>query len=167
MTEVWKDVLGYEGLYQISDRGRVKNARSGRVLKPHLLVNGYIQTMLSRGGKRRQPLVHRLVAEAFLPTPAEEQNQINHKNGNKTDNRVENLEWCTAGENNRHRRHVLMLDGGGRPKRPVLCKETGTIYPSVNEAARRTGASRNGILRCCHGEQTATRNKLHFNFMEE
>jgi len=112
MTEQWKDIDGYEGLYQVSDRGRAKrvaggpSTHAGRILKPIKHPNGYLTVTLYRGGKSKQMLVHRLVAIAFLgdPPPGCE---VNHKNGDKTDNRTENLEWVTASENMKHAYRVL------------------------------------------------------------
>jgi hypothetical protein len=163
-TEIWKDVPGYAGQYQVSNTGKVRNAKRGRELKPHTQGSGYKQTMLSVNGKRSHPLVHRLVAAAFIPNP-ENKPQINHKNGNKSDNRADNLEWCTMSENLQHRHKVL--GQVGTRSTPVTCVETGKTYQSMKAAAQELGVSRQGILRCCYKQQKATRNKLHFKFLEE
>lgn len=162
--EEWRDVQGYEGLYQVSDQGRVRNVRRGRILKPHIVGAGYAQTTLSDRGSRRYLLIHRLVAQAFIPNP-ESKPQINHKNGIKTDNRVENLEWCTLSENLLHRHRVLHQQGGC-PKQ-VVCLENGRTYPSIKDAAQALGVGRVSVLRVCWGQQKATRNKLHFKFKED
>ena len=162
-TEVWRDVPGYEGLYQVSDQGRVRNTKRGRLLKPNTNGSGYAQTMLSRQGARSYPLLHRLVALAFIPNP-EGKPQINHKNGNKNDNRAENLEWGTMGENLLHR-HRVLGQPGGRCK-PVLCISTGRAYPSAKAAAADLGLNRSGVSQVCNGTQKTTKN-YKFKFMED
>ena len=106
-NEIWKDIKGYEGLYQISNKGRVYSIpRSinksdgktqfvrGRILKPYIKQNKYLEADLCTEGKVKRYLIHRLVAEAFIPNP-NNLPEVNHKNEVKTDNNVENLEWCT------------------------------------------------------------------------
>lgn len=108
MNEIWKPVKGFEGLYEVSNIGRVKSfvGRWGikeRILKPWLTSNGYWHVCLGRGNKK---MIHKLVLEAFAPNPKGKP-CCNHKNGIRTDNRIENLEWCTYAENNRHAIDVL------------------------------------------------------------
>lgn len=111
--EIWKDVDEYEGIYQVSSHGRVKRVAPGpstwpgRLLKPGRNTYGYLHVSLYRDGKEQTVAVHRLVAEAFLERPSPGHNEVNHKNGDKTDNRVENLEWVTCSENHRHAHRVL------------------------------------------------------------
>lgn len=118
MKEVWKDVVGYEGLYQVSNLGRVKSLARfklnhgklkpipERILKPWEMskqTNGqaYMMVSLYQNAKRKSALVHRLVAEAFIPNP-ENKPTVNHKNGDKYNNQVDNLEWMTQRENLLH-----------------------------------------------------------------
>lgn len=98
---MWKTVDNYEK-YAVSDDGYIKNIRTGKILKNRPDKDGYSRVELySENGKGHPKKVHRLVAQAFLKYDPE-RDQVNHINGNKTDNRVENLEWCTRSENTRH-----------------------------------------------------------------
>lgn len=103
--EIWRDVPNYEGYYQVSNLGHVKRVKAGigtyigKTLKYNLAGAGYPCVYLSRNSTVKPHYIHRLVALVFLPCPTEEQYQVNHKNKNKLDNRVENLEWCTPHEN--------------------------------------------------------------------
>lgn len=113
MVDVWKDVEGYEGLYQVSDMVKVRSLDrvvndnggkrfvKGRILKPVLVNNGYLVVALCNGRGQANKTVHRLVGKAFIPNP-NNYKDINHKNGIKTDNRIENLEWCTRSQNMKH-----------------------------------------------------------------
>lgn len=113
MKEIWKDVVGYEGLYQVSNLGRVKSlthlvkchkthyrTQHGKILTS-CLDGKYYHVTLYIKGKRKIHLVHRLVAQSFLPNPNHKAT-VNHKNGNKLDNNVNNLEWATLKENTQH-----------------------------------------------------------------
>ena len=113
MREIWKDVKGYEGLYQVSNLGRVRSLDrtvnsgiknnsnvlfKGRILKQYQKRNGYLQVTFTVNSKRKYVGVHRLVAETFIPNP-DNKSQVNHIDENKTNNNVYNLEWCTPKEN--------------------------------------------------------------------
>jgi len=116
--EMWKDVVGYEGVYQVSSFGRVKRVKAAsgthidKVLTPFRQTCGYLVVHLCHKRKRATCLVHRLVALAFLPPS--DKSQINHKNGDKTNNRLDNLEWATPKENIQHAYAVL----GRKPSQP-------------------------------------------------
>jgi len=103
--ETWKPIKDYEGLYEVSNLGRVHSIKSGLHLKPAAVgdprLPGHLIVNLSKNGKYKCCLVHRLVATAFIPNP-ENHPIVNHKDGNKQNNAVENLEWCTQKENVAH-----------------------------------------------------------------
>lgn len=111
--EIWKDVVGYEGVYQVSNRGRVKRMKAGdntwpgRILKSWIGDRGYLRVNLCQGGRASRLYVHRLVAIAFLGPPPSPDHEVNHKNGNKADPRPENLEWVTHSENQQHAYDIL------------------------------------------------------------
>lgn len=126
---MWKDIKGFEGLYQVSDTGKVKRISSevtsitgqkyivpGRMLKTTLTGRGYPTVTLSKQGKVKRYYVHRLVAEAFIPNP-ENKPTVNHINGNKLQSNVENLEWSTYSDNNQHAYNTgLKASGEGQYK---------------------------------------------------
>lgn len=99
--EIWKDIPSYEGIYQISSYGRVRNLVTSQFIKGYKVSKGYLRVDLFKDGIRKHHRVHRLVAEAFIPNP-NRYREINHKNGIKTDNTVDNLEWCTTQMNIEH-----------------------------------------------------------------
>lgn len=153
MIEEWKPIEGYEGIYEISSLGNVKSLRTGSIIN-QWTNHGYKYVTLNNFGKKGFR-VHRLVASAFIDN-AEDKPTVNHKNGNKTDNRVENLEWATYSENERHSIDVL----GKRPvqsfftddqireirnsgKRPaVLAREYGTSISVMQHIVNRISYAR-------------------------
>ena len=163
--EIWKTINEFPN-YQVSNLGRVKsiervyycgNHKSKRIqpetiLKTSIIKGGYIRVPL--GGCRKQFLVHRLVAQAFLPNQDNLQ-EINHKDENPSNNNVENLEWCTAKYNinfgTRNERVAKVLTNGKKSK-PVICVETGIIFPSTAEVQRELGFSQGNICSCCNGK---------------
>ena len=108
-TEIWHKCEVPYTRYEVSNLGRVRNARTGQVLRPRKVSRGYRKVTLYYKGQQKHCLVHNLVATAFVEGWREGL-QVNHKNGVKTDNRAENLEWVTSSENHRHARDVLLLE---------------------------------------------------------
>lgn len=163
-AERWADIQGYEGLYKVSDKGRVYSVRNDKILKSSPYGKGHLHISLRCGGTQRTIGVHRLVALAFIPNP-EGKPQINHINGFKWDNRVENLEWATNSENQIHS-HQVIGNPGSRCK-PIVCVETGETFPSTKDAAEKLGLNRSCISLVLSGAIKHTgKNKLHFNFLE-
>lgn len=133
--EVWKDVAGYEGLYQVSNFGRVKSSYTDMVMKQTPNNTGYLVVNLTKNGKQKVRPVHRLVAASWLPLNAQK-TFVNHRNGNKHDNRLDNLEWCTKSENAIHSLYKLKNHHGAVFVRSVKCVETGEVFPSSVVAAK-------------------------------
>lgn len=139
MKEIWKFCKGYEGLYRISNFGSVLSVRNNRPLSAHN-VRGYLSVNLCKNGNEKHCYVHRLVAEAFVPNP-NNWPIVNHKDGNKSNNNVNNLEWCTEKYNAKHARIVLKsFNKTGRRGR-VLCVETGDVFESTQDVGRKTNIS--------------------------
>ena len=125
--EIWRSVIGYEGLYEVSNTGLIRsldrfvgnrNRIKGKILSINIKKNGYCSVALFKYGKMKRYLVHRLVAQAFLPNP-DNLPMVNHKNEDKSDNRVDNLEWCTAKYN---------LNYGTRTQRSINTKVKNGCY---------------------------------------
>ena len=113
--EEWKDVVGYEGLYEVSNLGRVRNKKRNTMVTL-LDNNGYHRVELWKNNKRRRYMLHRVVAQTWIPNDDEMKTQVNHINEIKTDNRVENLEWCTASYNNKYGNRIQKMLATARRK---------------------------------------------------
>lgn len=154
MKELWKDIPGYEGLYQVSDIGRVKSlnyARQHRENIKSLQVkpNGYVKVDLRHNGRLSSRNVHRLVAEVFIPNP-NNKSDVNHIDGDKLNNCTDNLEWVTRSENMEHCKKVLNKNAGRAPI-PVFCVETGVVYPNMHLAAKAVHGRVSGIKAAVDG----------------
>lgn len=159
MMEIWKDIENYEDLYQVSNLGNVKSLRSGKILKPWRSGEGYLRIYLYKNGKRKRFLIHRLVAEAFLPNE-DELPEVDHINNDKTDNRVCNLQWISRVENLRKKE-----TGIGIPRR-VICVETGEIFESVVAAAESVNRAKKTMSQHLGGFTQTCAGK-HFEYYEE
>ena len=168
--EIWKDIKGYEGLYQVSSLGRVKSlsrkTTKGKILKQTRFRN-YLGVILSKNNIKKVRNVHRLVAETFIPNP-NNYPQVNHKDENPRNNSVSNLEWCTSSYNINYgnRNNKVSSKLGKR----VLCIETGIIYNSTMDAISALRGFNNytqgHIADCCRG----VRNKAfgyHWKYLEK
>ena len=150
----WKQIAGYENRYEVSSDGHVRNIQTGKVLAKNLAGCGYVKADLWKDGERWQTTVHRLVAGAFIDNP-EDLPEVNHINGNKTDNRVCNLEWVTRASNVNHSYYVL-----GNQINSVIATNTQNgekIYYQSIEAAVRDGFNSGSIYHCLSGRYKSTR----------
>ena len=155
--EQWKDIQGYEGLYQVSNLGRVKSVERyqdnhgkkqivpEKIKTPSLVNKGYLRVSLYKSNKPEHAYVHRLVALHFIENPLNLP-QINHKNEDKTCNEVWNLEWCNNQYNQQysHNVKIVQYDLQGN-----FIKE----WDSITEAETHLGIFDSGIVRCCQGKQ--------------
>ena len=162
-TEIWKDIAQYEEYYQVSNLGRVRSVerivhqqgrgkafdglRKSYIIKPRVQNGGYLLVWLSKNGKVKAFSVHRLVACAFI-APVDGKNYVNHKDGNKENNCVSNLEWCTKSENQKHAYHVLKRSTNAKP---IRCVDTGEVFPSCKEASMITGINVSSINHAVRG----------------
>lgn len=154
--EIWKDVDGYAGLYQVSNLGQVKSLgkydRLGRYRAEKIKAtvdngSGYCVVNLKHNGKQKQMTVHRLVAQAFIPNP-DDKPEINHIDGCKGNNCVDNLEWASRSENIKHAFNLGLNTQKG--KRKVICVETGRLFNSIADAEKWVGIKGSRIANVCN-----------------
>ena len=161
MKEIWKDIPEFDG-YQVSNFGRVKSLpRAGHhkkdiIMKDFIINSGYKCVTINKKNKT----IHRLVAKAFIKNPYNK-NQVNHINGNKLDNHVDNLEWVTQGENMAHSTYILH---NGR-KNKVICVELGITFESIRMASRKTGCRQSNIISALKG-RLKTSGGYHWKYAE-
>ena len=164
--EYWKPVVGYEGLYEVSNWGRVKSLpRNGtvkyaRILKLYTDKDGYLYVVLSKNNKQKLFKIHRLVAEAFIPNP-NNLPMINHKDENKQNNNVENLEWCSAKYNSNY--GTAIERRSKKRSKPILQftldGEFVREWESTMECER-NGYNHGAVVSCCQGKR-----KTHKGFI--
>lgn len=147
-----KDIKGYEGLYAVTSCGKVWSYKSKKFLIPSINSKKYLQVTLCKEGKSKQFLVHRLVAEAYIPNP-DNLETVDHIDGNKEHNYINNLRWMTRADNTRK----------GRSK-PIRCLENGIIYPSQNAAAKELGLDVGSVSKVVRGVMKQTKG-FHFEYV--
>ena len=155
MIEIWKDIKGYEGLYQVSTLGNVKSLnynRTGKemLLSPGMQTNGYLYVHLWKGGKRKKYSIQQLVAKAFISNP-NGYPCVNHKDENKLNNCVDNLEWCTYQYNLTY--NGIRKKAAEKCSIPIYCIELDKVFPSTHEAGRITGIYHGNICLCLKGKR--------------
>ena len=155
MFEIWKKVQGFDN-YEVSNLGRVRNVNTGLIKKQRMTHNGYMIVDLKHSGIKSTKYVHRLVAQSFIPN----QNNkpcINHKDENKTNNEINNLEWCNVSYNNSYNGRAKRVGEYHKKHHPsrkrVKNIDNGEIYVSVREAGRKTGICSMSISYCLNGKQ--------------
>lgn len=172
MKEEWRPAVGYEDRYEVSNQGRVRNS-NGLIMKPSLHRDGYLWIGLVSKTMPYNVSVHRLVAKAFLPNP-ENKPTVNHKDGCKTNNQVDNLEWATYSENVRHAyaNHMIadkssagiqhIIDSARKSLKkycniPIVCETTGMEFESMHHAAVYYGVDDTTIQNIVRGVTKASR----------
>lgn len=177
MKEEWRDIVGYEGLYQVSNLGRVRSLKrttkrfngfkvcefkdGNKILKLTRNNKGYLTVGLCKEGKEKKYKVHRLVAETFIPNP-NKLPEVNHKNEfEKENNNIDNLEWCATKYNSNYGTRGKRI--ASKLGKKIRCLETGITYNSIKEAARKTGIAYCGIAYCCQGKYKQIKG-THWNY---
>lgn len=155
ICEIWKPIKGYEGIYEISNLGRIKSLKRNnnrclidKIMKQYIGKQGYLQVRLCKNGKSKLHKVHILIANAFIDNP-NNLPIINHIDGNKTNNTISNLEWCSYSHNIKH-----AYDIGLRKKKPIIQKDLNNVtvkkWNCIAEASEKTGILHSSIWKCCN-----------------
>lgn len=145
------DIPGYEGSYLISEDGQVWNKKTGAAMHGNVNSHGYKVVSLTKDGCKKDCKLHRLLALTFIPNPNDYE-CVNHIDGNKLNNSLDNLEWCTKGHNNRHAREELGIDFSIKPVcQTTMSGEIVAIWANQSLAAKSVGVTPICISRCCEG----------------
>ena len=153
--EEWKEISGTAGMYEISSYGRLWSNITHKFLKTYVNSDGYLLATFPINGVKKRRTMHRLVAEAFIPNPGEKP-QINHIDANRTNNRIDNLEWCTPSENTLHSFKIGTSKRYPHHEKAVV-RSDGKRYNSMCEAARDINVPYSYIRDVCNGTQKTTR----------
>lgn len=166
MGDTWSKIEGFSN-YSVSTSGEIRNDSSGKIKKPYINPCGYYNVDLYEDGYRYKKRVHRLVGEAFIENP-ECKPQINHKDGNKLNNTIDNLEWVTESENMQHAFAIGLAKpsrsmlgkknpNAGRKGKPIRIIETGEEFSSITECEKAIAGSNKHICDCLSGRQRTHR----------
>lgn len=151
-AEVWKWINGYEGLYEISNCGRVKSLKYDHILTPYKYNGGYLRVQLYKNKTMKRMYIHRLVANAFIPNE-DNKLEVNHIDGDKTNNSASNLEWVNHKENMRHAKNTGLLKpimNYGKTTHQLTCEcDVINVFKNVQEASKKTGINASSIYACC------------------
>lgn len=182
MEEIWIDIKGYEGLYKVSNLGKIKSLdkqmmvygfqkepiktiRKGKILKPRITRYGYEKVLLTKNNKSKNYFVHRLVAISFIENP-NNYNEVNHIDGNKRNNNILNLEWCTHSQNMKHCFDNKLRKNNAKPMLGLTYENnplSKKVYQydldmnfikewgSIREASESIGVDASNISKCCNG----------------
>lgn len=193
--EIWRDIPGYEGLYQVSNLGRVrsldryvkqnhgsKQLKRGKIIQPIKDCKGYLRLKLCINNTSKRISIHRLVAQVFIPN-LDNKPQVNHIDGDKTNNRVDNLEWVTNQENVKHAWSTGLaqitdearkkMSKNNTNKKQVMCMNTKEIFNSIIEASKKYKINSSHISECCKGKRKSagkhpvTKEKMIWEYVEE
>ena len=173
--ETWKDIAGYEEKYQISNIGRVRNKTTKKILKKRIGTSGYYKVNLYSNKQVKTIEVHRLVAETFIENP-KNKNEVNHIDGNKLNNNINNLEWVTHKENIEHAWKTKLFEpvreasrkyGKNNPNAKKVYQMKNNIiigvFDTIKEAATRTNTNKTNIGKCCNSKRR-TANGFEWRF---